>query len=171
MALLAIDDPLISGLRSACQQLASGSRNAGSRNSDCVLDSRRALGKLCTARLAIRLVSRLASRLKGGFNNRLRRNVFTDTETAAKKGNVAFGIDGFVGDKHLRTAIGALHIKIPELVRRSIAICHQITIYCGIKYVYIQYVVVVSISQGCDFLYLGSEAYTTKLTNHIIFLV
>ena len=106
-----------------------------------------------------------------GVNNRFRRNVFTDTETAAKKGNVAFGIDGFVGDKHMRTAIGALHIKIPELVRRSIAICHQITIYCGIKYWYIQYVVVVSISQGSGFLYFGSEAYETKLTNHIIFLV
>ena len=43
--------------------------------------------------------------------------------------------------------------QIPELVRRSIAICYQITIYCGIKYQYIQYVVVVPISQGCDFLF------------------
>ena len=97
--------------------------------------------------------------------------MLTDTETAAEKGNVTFGIDGFVGDKHLRAAIGALHIKIPELVRRSIAICHQITIYCGIFYLNIQYVVVVSISQGRDFLVLGSGVYTTMLINHIIFRV
>ena len=97
--------------------------------------------------------------------------MLTDTETAAEKGNVTFGIDGFVGDKHLRAAIGALHTKIPELVRRSISICHQITIYCGIKYIYIQYVVVVSISHRCNFLYLGSVVYTTMLTNYIIFLV
>jgi hypothetical protein len=97
--------------------------------------------------------------------------MLTNTETAAEKGNLTFGIDGFVGDKHLRAAIGALHTKIPELVRRSIAIYHQITIYCGIKFSHIQYVVVVSISQGCDFLYLGSGVYTTMLTNYIIFLV
>ena len=97
--------------------------------------------------------------------------MLTDTETAAEKGNVTFGIDGFVSDKHLRTAIGALHIKIPELVQRSIAICHQITIYCGIFYLNIQYVVVVSISQGRDFLVLGSGVYTTMLINHIIFRV
>jgi len=41
--------------------------------------------------------------------------------------------------------------KIPELVRRSIATRHQITIYCGIIYLHIQYVVVVSISQGREF--------------------
>ncbi len=97
--------------------------------------------------------------------------MLTDTETAAEKGNVTFGIDGFVGDKHLRAAIGALHIKIPELVRRSIASFHQITIYCGIYYLHIQYVVVVSISQGRDFLVSGSVLYTTMLINHIIFRV
>jgi hypothetical protein len=97
--------------------------------------------------------------------------VLTNTETAAEKGNVAFGIDGFVGDKHLRAAIGALHIKFPELVRRSISSFYQITIYCGIYYLHIQYVVVVSISQGRDFLYLGSVVYATMLTNHIIFRV
>ena len=97
--------------------------------------------------------------------------MFTDTETAAKKGNVTFGIDGFVGDKHLRAAIGALHIKIPELVRRSITICREITIYSGIYYLCILYVVVVSNSQEHNYLYFGSGAYTTMLTNHIIFRV
>ena len=97
--------------------------------------------------------------------------MLTDTETAAEKGNVTFGIDGFVGDKHLRAAIGALHIKIPELVRRSIAICHQITIYCGINYLFIPYVVVVLISQGRETLVFGSGVYTTMLINHIIFRV
>ena len=39
----------------------------------------------------------------------------------------------------------------PRSVCSSIGICHQITIYCGMNYLHIQYVVVVSISQGRDF--------------------
>jgi hypothetical protein len=48
--------------------------------------------------------------------------VFADTEAAAKEGNVAFLRDGFIGDEHLRFAIGALHLNIPELVRRIITV-------------------------------------------------
>jgi hypothetical protein len=36
-----------------------------------------------------------------GLHNRLGRHVFTNAQAAAKEDNMAFVIDGFVGDKHL----------------------------------------------------------------------
>jgi hypothetical protein len=39
--------------------------------------------------------------------------MLADTEAAAEKDYMAFRIDGFVGDEHLRTAIGALHMEDP----------------------------------------------------------
>jgi hypothetical protein len=82
--------------------------------SDCVLNSRHALSE--------ELACSLAERVVQGPDNRRGGDVFADTQAAAKEGNVAFLSDGFVGYKHLRTAIGALHMKIPELVRRIITI-------------------------------------------------
>jgi hypothetical protein len=64
----------------------------------------------------------LAERLDQGLHNRCRGNVFADAEAAAVKGNVAFLGNTFIGDEHLRTAIGALHMNIPELVRRIITV-------------------------------------------------
>ena len=62
--------------------------------------------------------------------------------------------------------LGHFILRIPELVRRSIASCNQITIYCGMNFLNIQYVVVVSISQGRDFFYYHSEIYATKFINY-----
>ena len=39
--------------------------------------------------------------------------MFADAETAAIKSNIAFRISGFVGDKHLGIAVGALHMGNP----------------------------------------------------------
>ena len=61
--------------------------------SDGELNSRRGLGKIGASRRACRLTQ--------GFHNRLCRDVFTNAQTAAKEDNVAFVVDGFVGDKHL----------------------------------------------------------------------
>jgi hypothetical protein len=64
----------------------------------------------------------LAEGFVQGADDRRRGDVFTDTQATAKEGNVAFLGDGFIGDEHLRTAIGALHLNIPELVRRIITV-------------------------------------------------
>ena len=92
-------EPVMSGRYAlACRPHACGDyplrdRPHRAAKSDCELDSRRDLGKSGA--------SRGACRLTRGFRNRLRRHVFANTQTAAKENNVAFAIDGFVGDKHL----------------------------------------------------------------------
>ena len=40
--------------------------------------------------------------------------MLADAETAAEEHDVAFCIDVFIGDEHLRTAIGALHMANPS---------------------------------------------------------
>lgn len=82
------------GLPTACvRRLPGQSCPARAAKSDCELNSRRGLGKGGASRRACRLTQ--------GLHNRLRRHVFTNAQTAAKEDNVAFVVDGFVGDKHL----------------------------------------------------------------------
>ncbi len=46
--------------------------------------------------------------------------MFADAEAATIKGDLANRTDIFVGNEHLRAAVGALHAVIPDLVWRSI---------------------------------------------------
>ena len=83
---------------------------------DCLQTVRNRLERVLGAKRALlETVARLAHRLLGcSLDSRFRRYVFTDAQTAAVKDHVAFGIGGFVGDEHLRTAIWTLHKQAPQ---------------------------------------------------------
>ena len=65
---------------------------------------------ICVCAWRVKIISLLvADSLHDGF----RRNMFADTDTAAVKFDRTLGSCGFIGDKHLRITIGALHMEDP----------------------------------------------------------
>jgi hypothetical protein len=83
-------------------------------HSDRVMHTRYGLTRELTRRLTEQFIQ--------GVENRCRGNVFVDAQATAIKGNLALLGNALIGNEHLRIAIGALHMNIPELVRRIITI-------------------------------------------------